>query len=448
MAATGLPRLKLIRQNCAAQEKISKNGLPKIAYVVIKNSPFMVVIGQEAAPGSPPFDFNGFAVECTLLYDTEPTKMVDFVRSKPVEYKATAVERGTLLQIEMRIKVLTSQHEDMFFRVHVQVTDAETKQPIQGLAVRTEPIKVISKPEQLKRRRPQPIQPEGGTEPRAKSTHIIPRRQTQPQQPSPQRMVATVTAAAAAALPARPPPPSPLPQLQVQPAQLPPQLPSQLLPRLGDILDVELQSSTQPQQQSPQALPPVTQMTETSPELDAVALALDVPLAMPPSTPAQPPQQQQTGTQGRTLIDLFAETLTRIEQRQLLQQHLLEEVHSSSNAKGLAFSWNSDSDTKPDFVTAFAALMNAYGRLGQTERAANVRRVMQLATPTQVSQMSELVDMFATEGLGRELGHEARPPCTFTPSSQQPGEGGLCCDDMAGLDLLGTGYQSYTSTAM
>jgi len=59
------------------------------------------------------------------------------------------------VDIEVRLKVLSSQHEDMFFRVKFIALDPIGKQEVAAsLMVLSAPIKVISKPEQLKKRRP------------------------------------------------------------------------------------------------------------------------------------------------------------------------------------------------------------------------------------------------------------------------------------------------------
>jgi len=55
------------------------------------------------------------------------------------------------MTIEVRIKVLTSQLEDMFFKLRIKGVDATTKESIPGLVVTTQPIKVVSKQEQISR---------------------------------------------------------------------------------------------------------------------------------------------------------------------------------------------------------------------------------------------------------------------------------------------------------
>lgn len=156
-----LRHLVILKQQAAAEERFAKNGIQKNVHVVVKNSPFVVQVGQNPQAQLPHFDLSRVAFECSLVYDTDvpdpqlsnqPAKYVDFVRVKPMEFKAVPTERGDQVSVELRIKVLTSQHEDMFFRVLIQGLDPITRTPITNLRIYTEPIKVISKPEQIKRR--------------------------------------------------------------------------------------------------------------------------------------------------------------------------------------------------------------------------------------------------------------------------------------------------------
>jgi len=79
---------------------------------------------------------------------------VDYVKVKPIEFKPTPSDNGHQLEVELRIKVLTSQHEDMLFKVKIQGFIPITQEEVACLAIITPTIKVISKPEQLKKRTP------------------------------------------------------------------------------------------------------------------------------------------------------------------------------------------------------------------------------------------------------------------------------------------------------
>lgn len=145
--------ITVLKQTSPFEERVTRNGIQRDIHVVIKNSPFIVQIGVSK---NCEIDLNHVAFEAALLYDTEGDKGVDFVKVKPIEYKCVPSEAGDQVAIELRIKVLTSQHEDMFFKVAIQGQDPITKQEIPNMRVLTAPIKVISKPEQLKKRQPPP----------------------------------------------------------------------------------------------------------------------------------------------------------------------------------------------------------------------------------------------------------------------------------------------------
>jgi len=151
MHLTSETQLDIIMQTSLAEEKYSKNGVQKNVHVVVKNTGFAIVLALD--PPVPEFDFRRLTIEATLLYDsgTEDDKPVDFVRLKPIEFKARPSESGEECSVEMRIKVLTSQLEDMFFLVRFRALDSLTKAIIPHLECYSEPIKVISKPDQLKK---------------------------------------------------------------------------------------------------------------------------------------------------------------------------------------------------------------------------------------------------------------------------------------------------------
>ena len=145
-------KLAIIQQESMVEEKFAKNGVQKIVHVVVKNTPFLIQVGlEDGFSSSPAFDFNSVTLEAILMYDCDEDKFVDFVKHKPLEYKGHISEKGDRMTIEVRIKVLTSQLEDMFFKLRIKGVDANTKEIIPGLVVTTQPIKVVSKQEQISR---------------------------------------------------------------------------------------------------------------------------------------------------------------------------------------------------------------------------------------------------------------------------------------------------------
>jgi len=150
------PHFRLIRQTASSQESIAKNGIHKEVHVVVKNTPFILEVSltQPVLINNQIIDFHHLALDVLLLYDCPNLKAVNYVKSKPHEYKISINETGDKLCVNTRIKVLTSQHEDMFFRVLLRFLEVSTKRMFRpALEVLSEPIKVISKPKQNTKRK-------------------------------------------------------------------------------------------------------------------------------------------------------------------------------------------------------------------------------------------------------------------------------------------------------
>jgi len=144
------PQQKLIitQQTCLVEEKFSKNGVQKDVHVVVKNNPFVINL----ALLDKQFNFHNLSTEIQLVYDCPTLKEVDFVKLKPLECKMRPNEEGDQLTVEIRIKVLTSQLEDMFFRVVLKLVDPRTRKDYSQLVVLSHPIRVVSKPDQVKKK--------------------------------------------------------------------------------------------------------------------------------------------------------------------------------------------------------------------------------------------------------------------------------------------------------
>eukprot|EP01088_Endostelium_zonatum_P014201 TRINITY_DN3010_c1_g2_i1.p1 TRINITY_DN3010_c1_g2~~TRINITY_DN3010_c1_g2_i1.p1 ORF type:complete len:439 (-),score=106.91 TRINITY_DN3010_c1_g2_i1:52-1266(-) len=183
------PLLVILQQNSLSAEKLVRNKKSKLVHVVVKNSPFVIAIGlvdqplsdhilkafapylsdATDGPGAQPcLDLTKLAFDCILLYDLDSSekekasaaaagtteKEVNYVTNKPFQYKVVSGGGTDRVDLEMRLKVLSSQHEDTFFKIKIVALDPITKKEISPLLkVISEPIKVISKPEQLKKRK-------------------------------------------------------------------------------------------------------------------------------------------------------------------------------------------------------------------------------------------------------------------------------------------------------
>lgn len=118
--------------------------------MVVKNTPFsitLMLLDQQA------LNFNQVTADVQLVYDCATLKEVDFVKLKPMDFKLKPSDDGDQLSVEIRIKVLTSQLEDMFFRVRIALIDPRTMQELSPLfIVLSHPIRVVSKPDQVKKK--------------------------------------------------------------------------------------------------------------------------------------------------------------------------------------------------------------------------------------------------------------------------------------------------------
>lgn len=154
--AASFPQLVVIRQNSLAEDKLVKNGHIKNYHVVVKNSPFVIQLGianrNGAFFGKQDHSVNQFSFEARLVYDIEPEKDVSWVKDKPMECKISASEHQPgVVTAELRLKVLSTQHEDLFFKVRFTAFDKATKREISSVC--SAPIKVISKSDQVKKKK-------------------------------------------------------------------------------------------------------------------------------------------------------------------------------------------------------------------------------------------------------------------------------------------------------
>jgi hypothetical protein len=142
------PSLHLVKQTALNEEKVTKNGQTQNVCVIVKNSPFQMIVALLNGGSA---NFNHLAFDIKLLYDMNEEKEVAYVQSKPVEYKPTLNDLADQISFDIKIKVLSSHHEDNFFRLKLTVWDPHNAQ-FPSLTLLSLPIKVISKP--LKHRKP------------------------------------------------------------------------------------------------------------------------------------------------------------------------------------------------------------------------------------------------------------------------------------------------------
>jgi len=136
--------LTLLDQSHLFLESVTKNGVTKHVHYIVKQTPFTVRFGLA---GQTKVNFKTCRLECELLYDLPTQKEVEAIAGKPLEYVVHPSSDGMACTVDFRIKVLTTQHQNNFFLIHASlVGDGE------HLSISTNPIKSVSKPEQIRRR--------------------------------------------------------------------------------------------------------------------------------------------------------------------------------------------------------------------------------------------------------------------------------------------------------
>jgi hypothetical protein len=144
MQTKGNTLLIIEKQESLAQDKFTKNGCTKELHVVAKNIPFSLHVASSV-------NLNEHPLHAALCYDFEnesDQKEVETLKCTPLEYIAHVSDSGEKANVEIRIAVLSSQHEGANFRIKLSVKDPRTSKLVH---VFTSPLKVISKRNQVKK---------------------------------------------------------------------------------------------------------------------------------------------------------------------------------------------------------------------------------------------------------------------------------------------------------
>jgi hypothetical protein len=128
-------------------EKYARNGITKDCHNVVKNSPFTIHLTSSDRK----FDFSNSNFECVLLYDSAEHKPIPFLQKLPLEFCVhRSPTSNTEITLEFRLKVLSSQFENSLFLIKITATNKETQQTA---SIMSAAIRVVSKPEQIRRKK-------------------------------------------------------------------------------------------------------------------------------------------------------------------------------------------------------------------------------------------------------------------------------------------------------
>lgn len=140
-----IPSFFIEKQESLAEDKFSRNGKTIELHIVAKNIAFVINVGAT-------FDLAKYPPTAKLIYDSPSyetdEREVEAVKSSTLEILSHVDETGFKAAVEVKVGVLSSQHEGSYFRVKFLARD-----PITGLPLidYSQPMKVISKRNQVKK---------------------------------------------------------------------------------------------------------------------------------------------------------------------------------------------------------------------------------------------------------------------------------------------------------
>lgn len=86
-----------------------------------------------------------------LVYAPNKTKVeVEALKKEPVEWQTVVDPDPDFVKLSIRIKVLSSQVQNSLFRLHITASDSAAETTLEGFS---DPIKVVSKPDQIRKKR-------------------------------------------------------------------------------------------------------------------------------------------------------------------------------------------------------------------------------------------------------------------------------------------------------
>ncbi|EFA82736.1 putative transcriptional regulator [Heterostelium album PN500] len=118
-----------------AAHQYHQQAMIKQVHVVVKNTPFGITIKSNDPTR---VNFHNYVVKSTLLYDCDPPKPVDFIHQEPLQYVATVNEEGDEVVVDIKMSILSSQHQGSLFIVVLHITHSTAPTPSNS-----EPISTI-----------------------------------------------------------------------------------------------------------------------------------------------------------------------------------------------------------------------------------------------------------------------------------------------------------------
>lgn len=266
---------------------------------------------------------------------------------------------------------MTSHHEDLLFKVKIQGYNPITKQEIVGLNLITFPIKVISKPEQLKKR--PPSKKRSLTDMLVETVSRIEKRQDEQQKLI--EKVLTVQKSTPTLAPLAP-------TLSANP-NLPLSSPT---------------SSSSPSLSSSSSSSYFSLNSNTNPNVNA---------NLPPSSFVFSPVNNNMNVNPANFAIsnrddelAFWETFLPTSANVDMENQDVSSVFGGSNSSSK--DGKSESNPPVDFELAFGELVKAYNAMSSDEKPEKIRKLIRNSSTRDTERLSELLDLFWTDGLLKE----------------------------------------------
>ncbi|GAM27048.1 hypothetical protein SAMD00019534_102230 [Acytostelium subglobosum LB1] len=141
------PYIEIVEQECISVESAILNNRNANVHIVVKNTSFVLRL---RSVDMSVVNFSTFHVKAGLYYANEPMKEVSFIQTPPITYVGSSCSTGEYFTLDVKISILSSQHQGNLFYLMLHTTDTAAKHA-PGHVYLSHPIRVVSKVDHIKK---------------------------------------------------------------------------------------------------------------------------------------------------------------------------------------------------------------------------------------------------------------------------------------------------------
>eukprot|EP01132_Coremiostelium_polycephalum_P000663 gene663-822_t len=123
------PILEVVEQESISVENVILNNRNANVHIVVKNTSFVLKI---KSLDMQTINFSNCAVKAGLYYANEPLKEVSFIQTPPITYVGSSCNQGEMFALDIKISILSSQHQGNLFYIMLIVTPEGAQQTPQS----------------------------------------------------------------------------------------------------------------------------------------------------------------------------------------------------------------------------------------------------------------------------------------------------------------------------